>query len=167
MDDAKRENARAEHKQLFQQERLASRVLMLQYLYSCDSRQSWSATSEELDSFFEMTAEADEQFSEAAMKGGVKRARKLLPQLVERVPELDELIVKASSHWSLRRMGRMDLNILRLGAFEFLHVQGITVAIAINEAVELAKIYGQSDESHKFINGVLQQIHNTTAAKQP
>ena len=166
MDDAQKESAKTEHQQLFQQERKASRVLMLQYLYGCDCRQTWSATPEELDSFFALTAEADEQISEAAMKGGVKRARKLLPQLCELVPQLDELIVKASDNWSLRRMGRMDLSILRLGAFEFLYVKGISVAIAINEAVELAKIYGQSDDSHKFINGVLQQIHNFTAAQQ-
>ena len=166
MDDAQKESAKTEHQQLFQQERKASRVLMLQYLYDCDCRQTWSATPEELDSFFALAAEADEQFSEAAMKSGIRRARKLLPQLCELVPKLDELIAKASDNWSLQRMGRIDLNILRLGAFEFLYVQGISVAIAINEAVELAKTYGQSNEAPQFINGVLQQIHNLTAAQQ-
>jgi transcription antitermination factor NusB len=73
--------------------------------------------------------------------------------------ELDRLISRASEHWRLERMSRVDRTILRLGAFEILAMKDIPPKVSIDEAVELGKIYGTED-SGGFINGVLDNIYN-------
>jgi N utilization substance protein B len=71
--------------------------------------------------------------------------------------QLDQLIEQKSLHWKITRMPLVDKNILRLASFELLFGEDITVATIIDEAVELAKKFGQT-ESSSFINGVLDQI---------
>ena len=71
---------------------------------------------------------------------------------------LDEVIAASSAHWKINRMALVDLNILRVGAYELTHCQDeIPAAVAINEAVELAKVFGSQD-SASFVNGILDQI---------
>jgi len=72
----------------------------------------------------------------------------------ERQQELDEVIVKYSQNWRVQRIAKTDLTILRLGLFEMLHRADVPVKVAINEAVELAKQFGD-DHSPGFINGIL------------
>jgi len=71
--------------------------------------------------------------------------------------QLDERIRAASQNWRLERMARIDRNALRLGAFELLTRSDVPRAVILDEAVELAKRFG-SDESSKFVNGVLDRI---------
>ena len=77
--------------------------------------------------------------------------------IAEKTEELDERINAVSVGWKTSRMNRTDLAILRLAAYEILFDEDIPDKVAINEAVELAKQYGE-DESYSFINGVLGQI---------
>ncbi|MCI6548693.1 MAG: transcription antitermination factor NusB [Coriobacteriaceae bacterium] len=70
---------------------------------------------------------------------------------------IDAVIRTSSSSWSLSRMPIVDRNILRLALYEMVEEDDITVAVAIDEAVELAKAFG-TDESPRFINGVLGSI---------
>lgn len=72
----------------------------------------------------------------------------------EHIPELDSDINKVSEGWRTDRMGRAELNILRLALYELKYDEDIPVGVAINEAVELSKEYA-SAESAAFINGVL------------
>ena len=72
--------------------------------------------------------------------------------------EIDPLLASYANNWSLKRMGMVDRNILRLGAFELLFVEEIPPKVSINEAVELAKRFGDA-ESGKFVNGILDAIH--------
>ena len=74
---------------------------------------------------------------------------------------IDKLISKQSKDWTLDRMGAVDRNILRLGIFELEHQKGTPSSVVINEAVELAKKFG-SDESAKFINGILGALAKKT-----
>lgn len=71
--------------------------------------------------------------------------------------EIDELIEAKSKDWVIERIAKMDLPILRVAIYEMKHRDDIPVGVSINEAVELAKKYG-SDDSAKFINGLLGQI---------
>ncbi len=71
--------------------------------------------------------------------------------------EIDRMIEEASVAWTIRRMNRSDLSILRLGAYELLYDDTIPPKVAINEAVLLARKFG-GEESYSFINGVLGQI---------
>lgn len=75
----------------------------------------------------------------------------------DRLGEIDEAIRKASKNWRLERMPRVDRNVIRLGALELLRHRETPRAVAIDEAVELAKRYG-GEESTKFVNGVLERI---------
>ena len=70
--------------------------------------------------------------------------------------ELDALLVKTAENWSLERMAATDRNVLRLGAYEILFTQ-TPAAVAINEAVELAKRFGAA-QSAPFVNGILDKF---------
>lgn len=73
------------------------------------------------------------------------------------LPEIDEKISGAAKGWKIERMGKTDLSILRLGVYETLYDEDIPVGVAINEAVELAKRFGEND-SPAFINGILGKL---------
>ena len=72
--------------------------------------------------------------------------------------EIDGLIATHASNWDIDRMAVVDRNILRLGAYELLHVEEVPEKVCLNEAVELAKRFG-NEESSKFVNGILDAIH--------
>ncbi|MCX8006873.1 MAG: transcription antitermination factor NusB [Coriobacteriia bacterium] len=72
-------------------------------------------------------------------------------------PQIDEEIERTSEHWSLTRMPIVDRNILRIAVYEILFEGQVPNSVAINEAVELGKVFG-GDDSSKFINGVLGRI---------
>ena len=71
--------------------------------------------------------------------------------------EIDAKIRSVSKHWRLERMSRVDRNIIRLAAYELMHVAEIPRRVTLNEAVELAKRFG-NEESPAFVNGVLDRI---------
>ncbi len=77
--------------------------------------------------------------------------------VIERLEEVDAILTEAASGWKLSRMSKVDLTILRLAVFEMRFDEDIPVKVAINEAVEMAKIFG-GDESPGFINGVLAKL---------
>ena len=78
---------------------------------------------------------------------------------------IDEKISQYATNWQLKRMAIIDRNILRLGVFELKYASDIPPKVTINEAVELAKKYGDL-ESSKFVNGILDKIHKTEIVLQ-
>jgi N utilization substance protein B len=85
----------------------------------------------------------------------------LLTQLKQNQNEIDQLISDSMVDWQLNRLIRLDQDILRIAVAEILYL-GTPDRVAINEAIELAKRYGD-DDSHKFINGVLRRVTNVIA----
>jgi N utilization substance protein B len=89
------------------------------------------------------------------------RARQFAERLIEGVRrdqrELDGHIAAALEHWSVKRLSRIDHNILRLAVWELLKLEDVPARVTIDEAIELAKTYGDQ-ESGRFVNGVLDQI---------
>ena len=77
--------------------------------------------------------------------------------VISHAGEIDDLIEKASIGWTIGRMNRSDLAILRLGVFELLYDDRIPSGVAINEAVLLARKFGGED-SYAFVNGILGKI---------
>ena len=77
--------------------------------------------------------------------------------IVEKIDEIDAAINEVSEGWKTRRMGKVDLTLIRLAVYEMKYEDDIPVKVAINEAVELAKQYG-TDESPAFVNGVLDKL---------
>jgi len=70
---------------------------------------------------------------------------------------IDEYIEKAAEHWRLERISFVDKNVLRLGVFEMLFSSDVPQKVAIDEAIEIGKKYGNQD-SGDFINGILDRI---------
>lgn len=75
-------------------------------------------------------------------------------KIEEKLPELDRMINEKAEGWDTSRMGRVDLTVLRLASYEILFDEAVPAGVAIDEAVELAKQYGQ-DASGGFVNAVL------------
>ena len=72
----------------------------------------------------------------------------------EHMEEIDEKIGDASHKWSVARISRVSLSVIRLAVYEITYLDEIPVSVSINEAVELAKKYGGEEEA-AFVNGVL------------
>lgn len=81
-------------------------------------------------------------------------AVKLMAGVLEYQDGMDQVIARYAPEWPLDQMAIIDRNILRIAIYEFLVDDETPVKVAINEAVELAKLYG-SDSAPRFINGVL------------
>lgn len=75
-------------------------------------------------------------------------------KIFDRLTEIDGVLNEKVEGWNTGRMGKVDLTILRLAVYELLFDDAIPTGVAINEAVELAKKFGQ-DSSSSFVNGVL------------
>ena len=78
--------------------------------------------------------------------------------VVDKLDKIDELISSNAKGWSIDRMSKVDLTILRLGVYEMIFDDTIPEDVALNEAIELAKEFGQ-DQSYSFINEVLAKLH--------
>jgi transcription antitermination factor NusB len=81
-------------------------------------------------------------------------------QIFDHLTEIDQKITSCATNWQLDRMAAVDRNILRLAGFEILFRNDIPPKVAINEAVELAKKFGDL-ESGKFVNGILDKMNKT------
>jgi N utilization substance protein B len=79
---------------------------------------------------------------------------------------LDEHLQRTATHWSLARMTPVDRNVLRLGLYELLHVPQTPPAVAIDEAINLARQFGDTD-SPAFVNGVLDALRRESAGLAP
>lgn len=77
--------------------------------------------------------------------------------IVANLEEIDSMIEASSEGWKLNRIGKIDLTILRLATYEIRYDETIPTKVAINEAVEIAKIFGE-DNSPSFVNGILAKI---------
>lgn len=80
----------------------------------------------------------------------LEKCQKILDQL----SKIDKLIDETAKGWNTKRMGKVDLTIIRLAVYEMKYDDDVPTSVAINEAVELAKKFGQ-DGSSGFVNGVL------------
>jgi len=142
--------------------RTKSREYALQMLYQMDIRRS---PAEEIsEEFWRGHYEVDEEIRAFA--------HTLFGGTVAHLADIDPLIARYADNWNLKRMAVIDRNILRLGVFELLHASDAPPKVCINEAIELAKRFGDA-ESGKFINGILDAVHKKTherpaaASEQP
>lgn len=126
--------------------RKEARELLMQLLYQMEL----------LDDHSEETKDAylEKNFKE---KGHRDYAVQLLNLVLANKDEVDAKINENSNKWSTSRMPKVDVAILRLAVVELLYMDDIPDAVAINEAVDMAKKYG-TDESKAFINGILGKI---------
>src|SRR5574344_261727 len=76
---------------------------------------------------------------------------------VENITSIDEIILSNLKSWSISRIAKIDLAILRLAIYEIKYYDEIPFKVSVNEAVELAKTYGNTD-SKSFVNGLLAKV---------
>ena len=84
-------------------------------------------------------------------------AERLVAGVLEKKKDLDALIGKYATNWKISRMPIVDRNILRAGVYELLWMDDVPAKVTVNEAIELAKSFGDDDAS-KFVNGILDQV---------
>ena len=132
--------------------RSRGRELALMALYQIDITQE--ATQEALTLFWEdHKAEADvRSFATGLVMGAIQNSKRI-----------DEVIARYADNWEIHRMATVDRNILRLATYELLFVEEIPPKVSINEAVDLAKKFGDV-ESSRFVNGILDRISKTETA---
>ena len=104
-----------------------------------------------VDTFW-MTQEADQEIKEFT--------ERLVFGVYQNINDIDAKVSSYATNWQLKRMAVIDRNILRLGLYELSYAPDIPPKVTINEAVELAKKFGDI-ESSKFVNGILDKIHKT------
>ena len=134
---------------------LREHVFKLLFVLECTGREEWD---DQMDLYFEQVP--DEEIASVPLFATDEERdyiRKKALAVAERFAILDEKIDTVSRGWRTARMPRADLTILRLALYEMEYDGEIPVGVAINEAVELAKIYG-SDASPAFINGILAKL---------
>lgn len=85
---------------------------------------------------------------------GMTQIKEKYDRIMDKLQEIDNQINEHAKGWTTDRMAKVDLTIIRLGVYEILYDETVPNGVAINEAVELAKKFGQ-DSSYSFVNGVL------------
>lgn len=128
--------------------RREARELALQMLYALDSNSS-VGLRETLQTFREEQNDVQGRVREFAedLVRGVQAEREII----------DEAIRARSKNWSLSRMPRVDLNVMRLASYELMYRADIPKKVSINEAIEIVRRYGDK-ESPAFVNGILDEI---------
>ncbi|MDR3274296.1 MAG: transcription antitermination factor NusB [Puniceicoccales bacterium] len=131
-------------------------MLAVQFLYS------WSINpGESLRELAQYVDEFVKHYGPEA-KAFYKFARELSIGAVENLDVIDELIEKNAKNWTIPRIAKVDLAILRLAMYEMLFRDDIPPIVSMNEAIELGKELS-TDESNRFLNGVLDNIKSTLA----
>jgi len=85
--------------------------------------------------------------------------------IYERITEIDNLISQHLINWDFSRISYLERSILRLGTYELLYEMDVPIEVTLDEMIEIAKKYG-SEESGKFINGILDKIAKLHAPKE-
>jgi len=94
-------------------------------------------------------------------EAGETFARHLVHGVLARQAEIDQIIVRIAPEWPLDQIAVVDRNVLRIAVFEMMFDRGTPLKVAINEAVELAKLFG-GDGSRRFVNGALGTLASTS-----
>ena len=89
----------------------------------------------------------------------------LVEGVIKNLPSIDSLIKKHAKNWEIGRMAVVDRSILRMGCFELLFSKDIPPKVAIDEAIELAKRFGDID-SPRFVNGILDKIYKVEKGEE-
>lgn len=129
--------------------RTKARKRALDMLFQADVRE------ESLEAI--VAAEAKRAAGEPDRAASWLYAREIVDGVRDHLEQIDELIASYAQGWTIDRMPNVDRALLRLASWEILHNPEVPTAVAIDEAVELAKEYS-TDDSARFVNGVLGKI---------
>lgn len=134
--------------------RTKARECALKILYQIDITKDDYKNS--LKGFWERRPDIEESVKEFTTQ--------LVKGVMENIEKIDKAISEYATNWQIDRMAVIDRNILRIATFELLYVDDIPPKVSINEAVDIAKRYGDKD-SGKFVNGILDKISRMKVTK--
>ncbi|MCL2210290.1 MAG: transcription antitermination factor NusB [Treponema sp.] len=137
--------------------RRKGRILAFQALYFWDSNK---VPVEELVRFAWLSEEKLNSLDE----GIAAFSRNLVAGSIENIESIDKLIKDHLVNWDITRLNRVDLAVLRISVYTLMYQNDIPPSIVIDEAIGICREYG-TDESHKFVNGVLDSIKKTLQEK--
>ncbi|MDP8293092.1 MAG: transcription antitermination factor NusB [Candidatus Orphnella occulta] len=138
--------------------RTRSREHALQILYQADIRH------EDIKSILSDFWKSQSQSSEELEPSIMEFAENLAQGTQENIKQIDTTISSYAQNWQLERMAVIDRNIMRMSCYELLFLDDVPPKVSINEAVDLAKKYGDL-ESGKFVNGILDKINKKEISK--
>ena len=127
--------------------RRENRIAAMQFLYMFESNRN-DNLQDTLEIFFESKEEPREFYA---------FAEELIAGAITHLEEIDTAISNSAKNWSLDRIAKVDLAILRLAIFELLYRNDIPPVVSINEAIDIAKTFAGA-ESRRFVNGILDNI---------
>jgi N utilization substance protein B len=135
--------------------RTKAREYALKILYAVDI--TAQAPEKCIEVFWQNNEESDKEVKDFAdtVVAGVHKNRELI----------DKVITEYTTNWQLKRMAVIDRNVLRAATYELLFREDIPPKVSINEAIDVAKKYGDRD-SGKFVNGVLDKINRAERMKK-
>jgi N utilization substance protein B len=140
-----------------------ARECALQLLYQLDLQAGWDPAALETERYWQQVAELEQIGDRADPRRVRKFAARLVDGVVANREKIDGLLNEAADNWRLDRMNVVDRNILRLAAYEITAGEGIPPLAALDEAIELAKEFGDKD-SARFINGILDRLMKNLAS---
>lgn len=91
-------------------------------------------------------------------------ARRLVSGVISQRVDIDAIIQRCTEHWKLMRLAKVDLVILRMATYELVFCPDIPLNVSLDEAIEIGKRFS-TDDSANFINGVLDQVAQSSGAK--
>jgi N utilization substance protein B len=134
--------------------RRKAREIALKILYAYDAEEG-SKIQDCINAFWSLYPKCPKDVKEYA--------ESLVINTIERIDKIDNIISVYIKNWKLNRLALIDRNILRIGTYELLY-EALDERIIINEAVELAKKYGDA-ESYQLVNGILDSINKKYRCK--
>lgn len=134
--------------------RTLARECALKILYRIEI--SKDSPEDSIEDFWSRETEADNEVKVFADS--------LVKETIANLSRIDEAISRYAQNWELKRIAVIDKNILRMGICEMFYKDDIPPKVSINEAIELAKKYGDND-SGKFVNGILDKIRKMECKK--
>ena len=138
------------------------RIVVLQTLYEYEFRSNSDDKTVDVDEILGRNLERYESAIDDK-----KFVSELVHGVIKAEKTLDDAIRPIAPEWPVEQIARVDRNVIRIGLFELLHrADKVPPKVAINEAVELAKAFG-SDNSSKFVNGVLGTAYRTLVEETP
>ncbi|WP_291318339.1 transcription antitermination factor NusB [Desulfonatronospira sp.] len=138
--------------------RHAQRVFAFQILYSLNFDQTGSRLLSTFDHF--------KNDQDTAAQQEMSYALQLVNGVRDNLDKLDAVISRHSQNWKVKRIAMVELSIMRLAVYEMTHREDIPIKVAINEAVELAKTFGDNN-SRNFVNGILDAVARDIRHDQP
>ena len=138
--------------------RRKGRILAFQALYC------WEAARAPAEELIEFRWLEDDKL-EKLDSGTAAFSRLLITGAIENITQIDKIIRSHLQNWDFSRLNRVDLAILRMSVYTLMYQKEMAPSIVIDEAIGISKEFG-SDDSYRFVNGVLDAIRKTLAASQ-